>query len=57
MSHRQHQMVNRTTPYIHTYREEHPLGQLFVCLEQRIETAKGKVSLQLVRKQNDRGLQ
>ena len=38
MSHRQHQVIKRPTPYIHTYREEHPLGQLIVCLEQRVET-------------------
>jgi hypothetical protein len=38
MSHRQHQVVNRTTSYIHTDREEHPLRQLFICLEQRVES-------------------
>jgi hypothetical protein len=57
MSHGQYQMVNCTTPYIHTYRKEHPLGQLLVCLEQRIETTKGKASSQLVRKKKDGGVQ
>jgi hypothetical protein len=33
VSHRQHQVVNRTTPYIHTYCKEDPLGQLLVCLK------------------------
>ena len=33
-------MVDRTTPYIHTYRKEHPLSQLLIRLEQRIKPAR-----------------
>ena len=46
MSHRQHQVVDCATPYIRTYREEHPLGQLFVRLEQGIETPASNSSSQ-----------
>lgn len=53
MSHGHHQVVNRTTPYIHTHRKEHPLGQLFVRLEQGIETTKGNGSSQRVRRRTN----
>ena len=51
MSHRQHQVVNRTAPYIHTYRKEYPLGQLVVCLEQRAESPRSKGSSQSAKRQ------
>jgi hypothetical protein len=51
MSHRQYQVINRPTPYIHTYREEHPLSQLVVCFEQRVETPTGNSSSQSAERQ------